>query len=164
MTKKRKFTHVLSPYLIQDGMQPLDVLMAATRFYLDKGDVQSAVKVAETAAQYRHPRFQAVAVQGQLFALDETGNLSVSYGKTSQAVPGLRISWSDDHSADDLAAPMALQPAHTGDAAIVDAVPGDARAARISELQRQLHDAEEAFQAQEQAQQQQPPTTKEDQS
>lgn len=67
MTARKPKKHILSQFMVDDGLQPLDVLMAATRFYLHKGDIASAVRIAETAAMYRHPRYQAVAVQGQLF-------------------------------------------------------------------------------------------------
>jgi hypothetical protein len=92
MTARKPKKHVLSQFMVDDGMQPLDVLMAATRFYLHKGDVASAVRVAETAAMYRHPRYQAVAVQGDLFGV-AGGDAMPAIGADGR--PAIVIQWND---------------------------------------------------------------------
>jgi hypothetical protein len=91
-----KYVHALTDYLEDDGVTPLQMLQAGMRYFAAKGDIASSMRCAEIAANFRHVKLSAVALQPGLFDVETSTPLGIG---GERPAPALVIRWAD--AADD---------------------------------------------------------------
>jgi hypothetical protein len=60
-----KRTREIAEQAVASGMTPLEVMLSAMRFHVERGDLDKAAAVAKDAAPYIHPKLASVEHMGE---------------------------------------------------------------------------------------------------